>query len=153
MTHLQDKFEELANANGWGYYYARADFLNLVEARGEDDETWFMYVTPLVYEDVFDDDNTVPIERNWSGAFQILTKTDFDLMYSESITNERDRIQAKQNYFDKDIKPKFLYMDNLAKKEFCITYERTRWKYSEFVNIYDDNLAGIGVEFTIKEYL
>lgn len=141
---LVEKLRTIAETNEWIFNYGRRDFHNLVETNSEDDPQWHFFLDPVKTDD------SDPLILSHSGHYMILSKSDMDEVYDDQ--KEQDKEDGK---WLKYISPKKEYNKNELRKAIQCPgdLEIVSSSVSEVINLFDENLDGIIVNFTIKEYL
>jgi hypothetical protein len=132
---IYTEFKQTAEDNNWVFIYARKDFQNLFNEI-EDKEKIYLFLDPIQRSQEFDEygsEETV----NYSGTFMLLKSSDFDEGYQER--------------YEDDIRPLInAELGKLTKSLACTDLTINSWNTTEIVNIFDYNLDGIVVKFTIS---
>jgi hypothetical protein len=146
---LVEKLREITEGFGWVFHYGRRDFQNLVEADAEDDQKWYFFLDPVTRNPLYSDSGLPTGEIEYTGYFMILTKSDLDQVYDGQ--NDTDINEGK---WQEHIKPK---LDNVfGEFENALTcvddLQIVRLSITDAINVFDENLDGILVNFKIKQY-
>ena len=125
-------YKNLAEINGWHFEYSREDFQNLIDE--ENDNKVFLFVDPIVTDSKFSDVGNETI--TYSGKFMILLNSDIDEDYKEKV-----------EHYINVVKTEYLQVikDELA----CDEYQINSFKTLEVINLFDQNLDGVLVNYSI----
>ncbi len=139
------------NGLGWRFYYGRRDFQNLVETESEDDTKNYFFLDPVNRSPLYSDSGLPIGEVEYTGHFMVLTKSDLDQEYDQQ-TGEQDADEGK---WRKHIKPKldalFIEFENAIT---CVDdLQIIRLNITDAINVFDENLDGILVNYKIKQYV
>lgn len=129
-------FKTIAEQENWIFDYARRDFQNLANELG-DPEQIFLFLDPVTFTTEFGDYNEIDL-RIYTSSFLLLVNSDFDELYSEKYET---RIRPIIDTAITKIKDQ-IYCNNK------LTIES--WRTTEIVNLFDQNLDGIIVNFVIS---
>jgi len=137
---IVELFREVAESFDWIFDYGRKDFHNLI-----DDGTngkWHFFLDPVV-------DDTNSQFAIYEGYFMVLSIADLDQNYDNQKGTSPEDGKWLQN-----IKPKkdFLKTKFRDKLE-CADLEILRYRMTEVINFFDDNMDGVLVNFQIKQFL
>ena len=125
----------IALKNNWIFNYARSDYQNLLHDV-EEDKT-YLFLDPVQIQHSFDEFQE-PEVKTYNGTFLILQSSDFDGDYDEK--------------YLKHIKPLIDNHLKVIQKEFsCSQYTVNQWNTTEIINLFDQNLDGILVNYSVEE--
>ncbi len=141
-SEIVEKFRDIANAFDWGWSHGRTDFHNLSDLDGTDGK-WHFFLDP-VSED--SNDETALYE----GHFMILSVSDLDQNY-----DGQKETSPEEGKWIQNIKPKKTFLKNDFRKQlYCLgDFEILRYKMTDVINFFDNNMDGVLVSFLIREYL
>ena len=148
MTDLVEILRETSNQLNWKFYYGRRDFNNLVEASSENDLQWHFFLDPITTEAIRNNGTQTGEFLN-EGHFMILTKSNLDEVYDNQL-----EVNPDDGKYRKYIQPKVkgLFSD-FEKKLNCLAQVEIKvLKSSEVINLFDENLDGILVQFKIGTF-
>jgi hypothetical protein len=131
---MYDFFKNIAVANGWGFEYSRADYQNL----NEDIEAGkvYLFLDPIQTESKFTETGNETL--TYTGKLMLLLSSDVDEEYID-----------KYNDY---IKPLFKFNLQAIKDELaCDDYQINSFKSTEIINLFDANLDGILINYTITQ--
>ncbi len=137
---IVELFREVAESFDWNFDYGRKDFHNLID--GESNGKWYFFLDPVV-------DDTNSQASIYEGYFMVLSVADLDQNYDNQKGTTPEDGKWLQN-----IKPKkdFLKTKFRDKLE-CADLEILRFRMTEVINFFDDNMDGVLVNFQIKQFL
>ena len=137
---IVEKFRTIAESFNWGFDYGRKDFHNLID---EDDSRWHFFLDP-VSEDSNEETAT------YEGYFMVLSQSDLDQNYDSQKNSLPEDGKWRQNILPKK---EFLKKD-FRKQLYCLgDFEILRYKMTDVINFFDNNMDGVLVSFLIREYL
>jgi hypothetical protein len=146
---LVEKLRAITTGLGWIFHYGRRDFQNLVETDDELDAKCYFFLDPVSRKKKYSASGTFSGETDYSGYFMLLTKSDLDEIYDG---------QKDQNLNDgkwlKHIEPKITALMS-SFDEAIVCDDDLQMVFSDItdvINVFDENLDGILVNFTIKQY-
>ena len=148
MIDLVEILRETSSQLNWKFYYGRRDFNNLVEASSENDLQWYFFLDPITTEADRNNGNQTG-EFLHEGHFMILTKSNMDDVYDNQL-----EVNPDDGKYRKHIQPKVkkLFLDFEQKLNCLAQVEIKTLKLSEVVNLFDENLDGILVQFKIGTF-
>lgn len=134
---MKDLIKNIAEANGWGFTYGRADFHNLYD--GYDDGGIILFLDPLSSdEQIGERGNTEAV--NWSGSL---------LLCMSSNLNEQDYETRYETYIGPLTSGAW---DTLKMALRCeANYSLISARTTEVINSMDFNVDGLSVSFVIRE--
>ncbi len=137
---IVEKFREISQGFNWGFDYGRKDFHNLID---EDDSRWHLFLDPVTDES---NDETMTFE----GYFMLLSTSDYDQNYD----SQKDTLPEDGKWLQ-NIKPKKDFLKSEFKKVLGCDgrWEVLRFRITEIINFFDNNMDGVLVNFSIKYYL
>lgn len=132
----------------WEFHYGRRDFNNLVTASSENDLKWFFFLDPISRDGIRAAGNLTGEYVN-EGYFMILSKSDLDEVYDSQLGVNPDN--GKYRMY---IKPKLekLYKEFEDKLNCIGNLEIKKMRVSDVINLYDENMDGILVQFAINTF-
>jgi len=144
MTDLVEVLREKVESLNWVFNYGRRDFQNLVEASSENDPKWYFFLDPIST-----DTSNMPNGKVNTGYFMVLSKSDIDQVYD----GQQD-VAPDDGKYRKYILPKKMFLENEFKNliECDGTIEITKAVQSDVINLFDENLDGVLVAFTITQF-
>ena len=143
------KGDDNKNGLGWKFYYGRRDFQNLVETESENDATYYFYLDPITRSPIYSKAGLPTDETEYEGRFMLLTKSDLDQEY-DAQTDERTKEKGK---WLTHIKPKLeKVFGEFERKLVCDDIEIQRMSTTDVINMFDENMDGILVNFKFKVY-
>lgn len=128
---MHDFFKNIAEENDWGFEYARQDYLNLYD----DVEAGkiYLFVDPVTTDSKFSDLGNETL--TYSGKLFLVMSSDVDEEYSDK--------------YSQYIKPLFDDARNLIIGAFaCSQYEVNSFKTTEVINLFDQNLDGLLINYS-----
>ena len=146
---LVEKLREISESLGWVFYYGRKDFQNLIETDAERDNKNYFFLDPVKRTPIYSDTGVRTGVIEYTGYFMILTKSDFDQMYDGQneldIDNGRwrEHIKTKIDSIYAEFENVFYCNDDLQVVSMTMT---------DAINVFDDNLDGVLVNYKIKQY-
>jgi hypothetical protein len=143
---LVELLRDKATLKGWGFDYGRKDHHNLSDITLEDGyepTQWQLFLDPVLVDESREDFVT------HSGYFMLLSVSDLDQVYDGQKSQEVNNGKYRTN-----IKPKKEYMNKFFKAEIeCLgNMEVTKLVVTEVINIFDNNLDGILINFSINQF-
>lgn len=130
---MYDLFKNIAELNGWVFEYGRSDYQNLYN-ENLSGGTVYLFVDPIVTDSTFSDVGNET--KSFSGKFMMLMSSDIDEQY-------------KDKYNDY-IKPIMTNAIQTFKDEFvCSEMEIKKFQALEVINLFDYNLDGVLVNYSI----
>ena len=129
---MYEFFKNVAEENNWHFEYSRPNYQNLDELElGKIG----LYVDPIITDSRFS--NAGNESQTFSGRFMILMNSDVDESYID-----------KYNSY---IKPLIQNELQLLKDEFnCNDYQINSFKTLEVINLFDQNLDGVLINYNIS---
>lgn len=129
---MHDFLKQIADGNGWGFHYGRQDYQNLNDDIPEG--VVQMYVDPIQTDSSFTDVGNEML--SYSGKLMLLLSSDVDEDYQQKYINY--------------IKPLFEDTRNLFIGAFaCSDYEINSFKTVEIINLFDSNLDGLMITYSV----
>lgn len=131
---MYEILENISEDNNWRFVYARKDYQNLYEE--VDKDQIHLFLDPVKTATDFNERNQ-PIKTTYSGSFMLLVDSDFDEDYGVK--------------YQKHIKPLFddaIKVINEAVR--CEDMDINSWGTTEVVNLYDQNLDGLIVTYSVS---
>lgn len=140
---IVDKIQTVAEAEDFEFFYGRRDFQNLIETDSDTDAKIYFLLDPVT------SDFSMPSIPIHTGYFMLLSKSDLDEVYHNQL--EQDQADGK---FEKYIKDKKEYVRSTLKNLFeCASMYATKLIVTDIINLYDENMDGVLVQYTIEEYI
>jgi hypothetical protein len=141
---IVEKLRGIVEALNWAFYYGRRDFQNLVTTESENDPKWYFFLDPIST----DDSNKNVLLHN--GYFMILSKSDLDQNY-----DTQQEINADDGKWRIHILPKRQFLSNEFRNllECKGDVEVVKSNVTDVINFFDENMDGVLVNFSIKQYL
>lgn len=139
----------VAQELGYIFQYGRRDFQNLFEAIAEDDPNVYLFLDPVTREPVLSQNTSLPTTYYiFSGNMMLLSKAALDQEYDEN-TGVRPSSEGK---WTQNINPKVqASLGPLLNQIACIKDQRIeRWVIRDVVNLFDQNMDGVVIEFRIR---
>lgn len=134
---MYDKLKSIAETNNWVFTYARKDYSNLYD-EDIDVNIPHLFVDPIELDEIFDEYNNVE-STNYNGSFMLLLSSDID---------EEDYNSRYQKYIKPIINTSLQSIkDELQCEEITIQ----SWRVVEVIDVFDFNLDGVLVTFSINE--
>jgi hypothetical protein len=139
----------LAAALGYTFHYGRSDFQNLFSAIAEDDPNIYLFLDPIVRLPELSP--STGLRTGYTlirGKMMLLSKSDLDEEY-DAQTGNRPLDEGK---WRKNIKPKVeaasgALLDRIACTE---DQEIKKWTVMDVINMFDDNMDGVLIDFEIR---
>lgn len=129
---MYEIFKQIAEDNDWIFEYSRPDYQNLNEL--EQNQIGF-FLDPFVTDSKFTDSGNET--QSFSGRFMLLVNSDVDESYQDKFTNHIEPLKKVQLQLIKD-------------EISCSNLEIISFKTLEIINLYDQNLDGILVNYNIS---
>jgi len=140
---MTEAFRTIATANSWDFSYGRDDFHNL---EVPEEGTTALYLDPIETEKNFERATKVH-----SGRFMMLVKSDLDNVYDAQKDQDKTTGKFKSNI--EPIKAENGPLETLELAIMCAGYGINQWRCLEVINLFDQNLDGVIINFRITEYL
>ena len=150
--NLVEQLRTITEGLGWKFYYGRRDFQNLVEAESEDDIKNYFFLDPVNRNPLYSDSSGLPTgEVEYTGYFMVLTKSDLDQEYDQQ-TGERETDEGK---WREHIKPKLdALFNDFENAIMCVDdLQIIRLSVTDAINVFNETLDGITVNYKIKQYV
>lgn len=130
---MYDFLKTIAESNGWVFEYARTDYQNLynLETSGG---TVHLFCDPIVSDSKFSDSGVETI--SYSGKLMLLLSSDIDESYSDKYNDYIKPLVAGATQTLKD-------------GILCSDYEINKFQTTEIINLFDFNMDGILVNYSI----
>ena len=146
--NLVERLRIISEGLGWAFHYGRRDFQNLVEA--EDVVKNYFFLDPVTRTPLYSDSGLPIGEVEYEGHFMLLTKSDLDQEYDKQ-TGERNIGEGK---WHKHIKPKLdSLLGGFESALICVgDLQIIRLSITDAINVFDENLDGLLVNYKIKQY-
>ena len=129
---MYDFYKNIALENEWGFEYSRPDYQNLYD--DIEDNKVYMFVDPITTDSKFSDAGNET--KSYSGKLMLLLSSDVD----------EDYIDKYNSY----IKPLFDDVRNILIGGFaCSDYEVNSFKTTEIINLFDQNLDGLLITYSV----
>jgi len=146
---LVEKLRTITESLGWVFHYGRRDFQNLVEADTATDAKNYFFLDPVTRRPAYSDTGTFTGFTDFSGYFMILTKSDLDEVYDGQL--DADTADGK---WLKYIKPKLdVLLGAFNSAVYCENSLQIKTlDITDMINVFDENLDGILVNYTISQY-
>ena len=138
---IVEKFRQVSESFNWGFDYGRKDFHNLSDV--ESDGRWHFFLDPV-------SDDTNDSTSTYEGYFMLLSVSDIDQNY-----DTQKNTDAEDGKWIQNIKPKREFLKKVFKDELLCdgTLEILKFKITDVINFFDNNMDGVLVNFIIKQYL
>lgn len=128
---MYEFLKNIAEANSWGFEYARQDYQNLVNDI-EENKTRF-FVDPIITDSKFSDTGSETV--TYSGKLMLMLSSDVDEEYNDK--------------YEQHIKPLFDGACATLKDAFsCSDFQLNSWKTTEIINLFDQNLDGLLITYS-----
>ena len=129
---MYDFFKYIADTNGWGFEYGRADYQNL--EREIEANKVYLFADPIIIDSKFSDLGSETL--SYSGQFMLLLSSDVDEAYED-----------KYNDYIKPLLTDGLQIlkDDMA----CSDYQITTFRVIEVINLFDQNFDGVLVSYSV----
>ncbi len=129
---MHDFLKNIAEENDWSFEYARTDYQNLYD--DIETERTYLFVDPITTDSKFSSAGNETL--TYSGKLFLLLSSDVDEEYS--------------NKYVQYIKPLFEDARNLIIGAFaCSQYEVNIFKTTEVINLFDQNLDGLLINYSV----
>lgn len=131
---MYNKLKEIAQVNGWVFFYGRRDFQNLLN-EVEDLDKIYVFLDPVQIDNSFNEynDNT---ESTHSGTFMLLKSSELGDGYDER--------------YQDDIKPLIeQHVQTIITALSEAEYEINNLRTTEIINVFDWNYDGVVVHFSV----
>lgn len=146
---MVEKLREITESLLWKFYYGRRDFQNLVETESENDATYYFYLDPVTRNPIYSNAGLPTGETEFEGRFMLLTKSDLDQEYD----NQKEVLAKEEGKWLTHIKPKIVSVFSVFEaKLVCEDIEIQRMQTIDVINMFDENMDGILVNFKFKVY-
>lgn len=129
---MYDFLKDIATANNWKFEYSRSDYQNLYD--GMEISKIHLFVDPITIDSQFSD--TGHETKTYTGKFMLLVSSDIDEDY---LIKYVDHIKPLITDSTQIIKDSLL----------CSDYEINKFQTVEVINLFDVNLDGILVNYSI----
>lgn len=130
---MHDFFKNISESNGWFFEYGRSDYQNLFD-EPLSDGTICLFVDPIITDSNFSDVGTET--KSYSGKFMMLFSSDLDEIYSD-----------KYNDYIKPLIDGAL--QTLKNELVCTDYDINKFQVLEAINLFDYNLDGVLVNYSV----
>lgn len=167
MTDLVDYIEIKSNEFGWKFSYGNTANQNLIQSELNTEEIYLL-LDPVNRQKQFSEFGATT-SINFSGRFVLLVQSDLDNTYHNqdeeqrflnrvlglsggfTVDNECIEVPVKLGKYTKNIKPLLTEIEKLEGEINCSDYNLVRWRVLDAINLFDTNLDGIIVEYSITE--
>lgn len=131
---MHDFLKNIAEENDWQFEYARQDYLNLYN--DVESGKVYMMVEPITSDSSFSDAGNETL--TYSGKLFLVMSSDVDEEYSDK--------------YEQYIKPLFSNVRNLLIGAFaCSNYDLKVFKTTEVINLFDQNLDGLLINYSATQ--
>lgn len=139
---MKNELQAQAQEKNWGFFYGRRDFQNL-EADNLDVEKTYLFLDPIKRKNLKGDTGAVYAIR-YRGHFMLLRKSSLDNKYSGDIDTK----------YEKHIEPLEIDLDSLESSLIgCDGDYDVDWESTEIINVFNENMDGLIVNYTITQTL
>ena len=129
---MYDFLKNIALVSDWSFEYSRADYQNLFDEM--DNNKIHLFVDPIVIDSNFSDSGNET--KTYSGKFMLLLSSDVDEDYSSKYSTY--------------IKPLIDNSTQIIKADLlCGEYQINKFQTIEVINLFDNNLDGVLVNYSV----
>lgn len=133
---MYNTLKNIATINNWIFTYARHDYQNLVNDVDNTDKI-YLFLDPVQTSNEFDEYGDLQA-ISYSGSFLLLKSSEFDEGYEERY------ISHIKPLIDSALKS---ITDSLS----CTSVGIQSWNTTEVINLFDMNMDGIVVKYTVLD--
>ncbi|MEW5675553.1 hypothetical protein ABGT15_04510 [Flavobacterium enshiense] len=133
---MYDYFKNVAESNNWVFKYGRSDYLNLSNEIEEPNKIHF-FIDPIITDSNFSDVGTET--KSYSGKFMMLLSSDVDESYDDKYN---DYIKPLINGA----------LQTLKNDLVCADFDINKFQVLEVINLFDYNLDGVLVNYSLTPY-
>ncbi|MEC4048771.1 hypothetical protein OX284_004960 [Flavobacterium sp. SUN046] len=131
---MYDLLKNIADDNNWFFEYSRKDYQNLYD--GMEIEKVHLFVDPITVDSKFSDSGHETF--TYSGQLMLLVSSDVDQTYQDKyLTLIKPLIQTASQ----DLKNALI----------CSDFELVKFTTLEAINIFDQNLDGVLITYSINQ--
>lgn len=144
MVNIVNELKEIAEGLNFTFDYGTRAMLNLMKSNSMTEETYFLLSSPITWTDgasEFGIGNSIA-----SGNFLLLRKSKFGGVAYRSKGQHEDKTKFKNN-----IVPLLTEAKNIKNKILCTNLKINSWSVIEGFDIFDANLDGLIITFTLEE--
>lgn len=131
---MYDFLKQLAENNDWIFEYSRTDYQNLFSEMQIDKV--HLFVDPITIDSQFSDSGNEV--KTFSGKLMLLLSSNIDESYSDKYTSYIKPLIDESNQILKDVLT-------------CSDYTINKFQSVEVINLFDQNLDGILINYSITE--
>lgn len=131
---MYDFLKQLAENNDWIFEYSRTDYQNLFSEMQIDKV--HLFVDPITIDSQFSDSGNEV--KTFSGKLMLLLSSDIDESYSDKYISYIKPLMDESNQILKDVLT-------------CSDYTINKFQSVEVINLFDQNLDGILINYSITE--
>lgn len=131
---MYDFYKNIARENNWGFEYSRPDYQNLYD--DVENDKVYLFLDPITTDSKFSDSGNET--KSYSGKLMLLMSSDVDEEYSDK--------------YIKYIKPLFEDARNILIDGFaCSDFEINLFKTLEVINLFDQNMDGLMITYSVTD--
>lgn len=152
---MKEIFENIASANGWKFDYGRQDFHNLMddEALNQDEtKRYYLFCDPIESNQMFSRSGLPMNQIEYTGKMMLLVVSDLDQTYDTQLDTAKE--SGKHEMHIRPMLVKGGPIDLLLNDLICdYDVEIQTWRLTEVVNMLDNNMDGLIINYKLKRYL